>query len=210
MLNVDNQIVIEELEKLFPNAKCELNYRNVYELSVAVILSAQTSDASVNKITPILFDKYPTLKELSVAKYEDVFLIISPLGLAQRKAEYLIKFSNTVLNSYDGIVPNTIDELVKIPGIGRKTANVIVSEGYGLPGLAVDVHVTRVSKRLGFANEFATPDQIEKILKMYFPIEKWHDIHHKLIFMGRYLCKSQKPECFRCPFTHNCQYFKTK
>ena len=95
MLNVDNQIVIEELEKLFPNAKCELNYRNVYELSVAVILSAQTSDASVNKITPILFDKYPTLKELSVAKYEDVFLIISPLGLAQRKAEYLIKFSNT-------------------------------------------------------------------------------------------------------------------
>ena len=210
MLNVDNKIVINELEKLFPNAKCELNYCNIYELSVAVILSAQTSDASVNKITPTLFNKYPTLNDLSIAKYEDVFLIISSLGLAKRKAEYLIKFANTILNNYNGIVPNTIDELVKIPGIGRKTANVIVSEGYGLPGLAVDVHVTRVSKRLGFVQETATPDQIEVVLKNYFPIEKWHDIHHKLIFMGRYLCKSQKPECFRCPFTNNCQYYNTK
>lgn len=210
MLNVDSSIVINELEKLFPDAKCELNYRNVFELSIAVILSAQTSDASVNKITPKLFEKYPTIQDMAHAKYDDVYSIISSLGLATRKAEFLIRFSEEVLIKYQGIVPNTIEELTKLPGVGRKTANVIISEGYGLPGLAVDVHVTRVSKRLGFADENATADQIEVVLKNYFPIETWHNMHHKLIFMGRYLCKSQKPECYRCPFTKNCLYFNTK
>lgn len=210
MLNVDSSIVISELENLFPDAKCELNYHNVFELSIAVILSAQTSDASVNKITPKLFEKYPSVEDLANANYDDVYSIISSLGLATRKAEYLINFSKVILNKYHGIIPNSIDELTKLPGVGRKTANVIVSEGYGLPGLAVDVHVTRVSKRLGFVDDNATADQIEIILKSYFPIETWHNMHHKLIFMGRYLCKSQKPECYRCPFAKNCLYLSTK
>jgi endonuclease-3 len=210
MLNVDSNTLINELEQLFPDAKCELTYRNIYELSVAVILSAQTSDVSVNKVTPFLFTTYPTINDLANAKYENVFDIISPLGLAKRKAEYIIKFAKTVLDKYQGIVPNTIEELITIPGIGRKTANVIISEGYGLPGLAVDVHVTRVSKRLGLASETATPDKIEVILKNYIPKELWHNMHHKLIFMGRYLCKSQKPDCYRCPFTKNCLYYNAK
>lgn len=210
MSNVDSNTLILELEKLFPNAKCELNYKNVYELSVAVILSAQTSDVSVNKITPKLFESFPTLDDLANAKYEEVFKIISPLGLAKRKAEYIIQFAQVVLSKFHGVVPNSIEELITIPGIGRKTANVIISEGYGLPGLAVDVHVTRVSKRLGFALESATADQIEMILKNLIPEDLWHNMHHKLIFMGRYLCKSQKPECNRCPFTKNCLYYNTK
>lgn len=210
MSNVDSNTLILELEKLFPNAKCELNYKNVYELSVAVILSAQTSDVSVNKITPKLFESFPTLDDLANAKYEEVFKIISPLGLAKRKAEYIIQFAQVVLSKFHGVVPNSIEELITIPGIGRKTANVIISEGYGLPGLAVDVHVTRVSKRLGFALESATADQIEMILKNLIPEELWHNMHHKLIFMGRYLCKSHKPECNRCPFTKNCLYYNTK
>lgn len=210
MLNVDSNTLINELEQLFPDAKCELTYRNIYELSVAVILSAQTSDVSVNKVTPFLFTAYPTINDLANAKYENVFDIISSLGLAKRKAEYIIKFAKTVLDKYQGIVPNTIEELITIPGIGRKTANVIISEGYGLPGLAVDVHVTRVSKRLGLASDAANPDQIEVILKNYIPKELWHNMHHKLIFMGRYLCKSQKPDCYRCPFTKNCLYYNAK
>ncbi len=210
MLNVDSSTLINELEKLFPDAKCELNYTNIYELSVAVMLSAQTSDASVNKITPKLFSAFPTMETLANALYQDVFEIISPLGLAKRKADYIIKFAQVVLSKFQGKIPNSIEELVTLPGIGRKTANVIISEGYGLPGLAVDVHVTRVSKRLGLADESSTADQIEVILKNFIPMDKWHNMHHKLIFMGRYLCKSQKPECYRCPFINNCLYYRTK
>ena len=210
MLNVDKNIVIEELERLFPDAKCELNYNNIYELSVAVILSAQTSDASVNKVTPILFNKFSTISLLANASYDEVYNIISPLGLAKRKAEYLIRFAQVIIDKFQSVIPQTIEELITIPGIGRKTANVIISEGYGLPGLAVDVHVTRVSRRLGFVSDNATADQIEIVLKNYFPIESWHNMHHKLIFMGRYLCKSQKPECYRCPFTKNCLYYNSK
>lgn len=208
MLNVDK--LITELEIMFPNAKCELNYNNIYELSVAVMLSAQTSDASVNKVTPQLFDAYPTLESLKNANYDELYSIISSLGLAKRKAEYLIKFADVVLDKFQGVIPKSIEELITLPGIGRKTANVIISEGYNLPGLAVDVHVMRVSKRLGLANDNATPDQIEVILKSFIPKNLWHNMHHKLIFMGRYLCKSQKPECGRCPFIKECLYKSTK
>ena len=160
MLSVDRDFLINELEKLFPNAHCELIYKDVYELSVAVILSAQTSDASVNKVTPNLFKEYPTLTNLANASYDNVYRLIESLGLAKRKAEYLIKFAKTVLDDFNGVIPKTIEELVTIPGIGRKTANVIISEGYGLPGLAVDVHVTRVSKRLGLATTKDDPKRI--------------------------------------------------
>ena len=200
-------IVSNELAKLFPNASCELDYRNVYELSVAVILSAQTTDKSVNKVTPKLFEKYPDLDHLASANIQDVERIIQSIGLYKRKSIYIIEFARFIINEYHGIIPNTIEELIKVPGIGRKTANVIVSEGYKLPGFAVDVHVTRVSNRLGLVNT-TDPNKIEMILKELFPKDEWHIMHHRLIFMGRYLCKAQKPECNRCPFINKCLYDK--
>ena len=200
-------IVSSELAKLFPNASCELDYRNVYELSVAVILSAQTTDKSVNKVTPMLFEKYPDLDHLASANIQDVERIIQTIGLYKRKSIYIIEFARFIINEYYGIIPNTIEELIKVPGIGRKTANVIISEGYKLPGFAVDVHVTRVSNRLGLVNT-TDPNKIEMILKELFPKDEWHIMHHRLIFMGRYLCKAQKPECNRCPFINKCLYDK--
>ena len=207
MLNIAPNIVSNELAKLFPNASCELDYRNVYELSVAVILSAQTTDKSVNKVTPKLFEKYPDLDHLASANIQDVERIIQSIGLYKRKSIYIIEFARFIINEYHGIIPNTIEELIKVPGIGRKTANVIVSEGYKLPGFAVDVHVTRVSNRLGLVNT-TDPNKIEMILKELFPKDEWHIMHHRLIFMGRYLCKAQKPECNRCPFINKCLYDK--
>ena len=207
MLNIAPNIVSIELAKLFPNASCELDYRNVYELSVAVILSAQTTDKSVNKVTPKLFEKYPDLDHLASANIQDVERIIQAIGLYKRKSIYIIEFARFIINEYHGIIPNTIEELIKVPGIGRKTANVIVSEGYKLPGFAVDVHVTRVSNRLGLVNT-TDPNKIEMILKELFPKDEWHIMHHRLIFMGRYLCKAQKPECNRCPFINKCLYDK--
>lgn len=207
MLNIAPNKVSEELAKLFPNASCELNYKNVYELSVAVILSAQTTDKSVNKVTPKLFEKYPDIFTLSIANKKDVEDIIQSIGLYKRKSEYIIDFASYVIEKYKGTIPNSIDELIKIPGVGRKTANVIISEGYKLPGFAVDVHVSRVSNRLGLVNS-NDPNKIEIELKTMFPKEEWHIMHHRLIFMGRYLCKAQKPECFRCPFINKCLYDK--
>ena len=197
-----------KLEQLFPNAGCELDYRNIYELSVAVILSAQTTDKSVNIVTPNLFSKYPTVDDLASAKEEDVQKIIRSIGLFVRKSQLIINFAKCVANNYNGIVPDEIDELIKIPGIGRKTANVIVSEGYKKPGLAVDVHVIRVSKRLGLVPETYDAVQIEYALKELFDREDWHQIHHLLIFMGRYMCKSQKPLCEECPFITECKFNK--
>lgn len=210
MCAVDSKYYTERFDILFPNAKCELDYQNIYQLSVAVILSAQTSDAQVNKVTPNLFKKYSTVEELSLANPKELMEYIKMLGLAERKSEYLIRFAKAVIEKFNGAIPKTIEELITIPGIGRKTANVIVSEGYHLPGFAVDVHVTRVSKRLGLASESDNPDKIEFKLKEYFPIELWHKLHHQMIFMGRYLCKSQKPECDRCLFRDTCKFYQEK
>ena len=196
--------VIEELAKVFPDAKCELNYRNVYELSVAVILSAQTTDRAVNLVTPKLFEKYPDLFSLRDADLNDLSSIISSIGMYKKKSEYLKGFAEAVIDRFNGEIPKTIEELTTIPGIGSKTANVIISEGYHLPGLAVDVHVARCANRLGLVNE-QNPLIIEKELKQMIPMELWHIMHHRFIFMGRYLCKAQKPECERCPFTKICK-----
>ena len=206
MLNIEPSVISEELRKLFPDAKCELDYNNVYELCVAVILSAQTTDKSVNKVTPNLFKIYPTIQDLSKASVSDVEMIISSIGLSKRKSVYIIDFAKTVINNFGGVIPSTIEELTTIPGIGRKTANVVVSEGFRKPGFAVDVHVSRVSKRLGLVSEADDPHKIELKLKSLFPIDLWHIMHHRMIFMGRYLCKSLKPLCNKCPFVNKCLY----
>ena len=136
--------VLNELEILFPNAGCELNYNNIYELVIAVALSAQTTDVSVNKITPNLFSKYPTVYDLAKAEYMDVYNIIKTIGLAKNKTNNIINLAKKVVTEFNGIIPNTFDELVTLPGVGRKTANVVLAEGFNIPRIAVDTHVERV------------------------------------------------------------------
>ena len=153
--------IIDELAKLFPLAKCELDYHNIYELSVAVILSAQTTDKAVNKVTPELFRHYLTVNDLANANYPDVEKIISSIGLSYKKSHYIVDFSKDIMNLYQGQIPNNLDDLIKIKGVGRKTANVILSEGYHLPALAVDVHVARCAKRLGLVENQDDPYKIE-------------------------------------------------
>lgn len=204
MSNVITKEILSKLSLLFPNAHCELNHNNIYELSVAVILSAQTTDERVNSITPLLFTKYPNLQALSLAEHKDVEDIIHSIGLFQTKAKNIINFAKAVINNYNKEIPKTLEELITLPGVGRKTANVILSVGYNLPGLAVDTHVSRVSKRLGLVDENDDVLAIEYKLKEMFDEEDWGTLHHCLIFFGRYLCSAKKPLCENCPFINIC------
>lgn len=199
-----NQI-LDELAILFPNAGCELIYNNVYELVVAVALSAQTTDVSVNKITPSLFSKYPTVYDLARAEYIDVYNIIKTIGLAKTKTNNIINLAKKVATEFNGIIPNTFDELITLPGVGRKTANVVLAEGFNIPRIAVDTHVERVSKRLELVDMDKSVLDVEKELMILIPEEKWHQGHHYLLFFGRYLCTARNPKCNTC-FNKNCKY----
>lgn len=199
--------IINKISLLFPDAHCELNYHNVFELVVATILSAQTTDKVVNTVTPTLFNKYPDCKALSKANINEVIDIIKGVGLANNKAKNIINLSIELVNNYNSIVPNDFDSLVKLPGIGRKTANVILSEGFGLPGLAVDTHVSRVSYKLALTKE-KDPEKIEKELKELYEPNIWGDVHLKLLFFGRYFCIAKKPNCDKCPFKNECIDYK--
>lgn len=199
---------ISQLEVMFPDAHCELNHRNAYEMAVAVILSAQTTDASVNRITPALFKKYPTVEDLAQGRLEDIEKCIASLGLYRNKARSIRGFAKGVVENFDGRVPDTMEELVRLPGVGRKCANVILSECYGIPSLAVDTHVSRIARRLYLAYEKDSVETIERKLKAKIPEDKWIRAHHEMIFFGRYLCHSRNPECNRCPFTECCRYYR--
>lgn len=196
--------ILEHLDALYPDAKCELDHRNPYEMAVAVILSAQTTDASVNRVTPALFEKYPDLESLAGADLKDLEQAISSLGLYRNKARSIKGFAQGVMEQFDGKIPETIEDLTKLPGVGRKCANVIQSECFGIPALAVDTHVSRVSRRLGLAFSRDDVNTIERKLKRKVPKERWIKTHHQMIFFGRYLCHSRNPECDRCPFTEIC------
>lgn len=196
--------VFSKIGELFPDAKCELNYSNVFELTLATILSAQATDKSVNVVTKELFSKYPTPYLLSLAKEDEVISIIKSVGLSKTKAKNIIKLSQELTLKYNGKVPNTFDELIALPGIGTKTANVILAEGFNLPGLAVDTHVLRVSNRLGLINTTDTVVAEKKLKTMYDP-KDWGLVHLRLLFFGRYLCKAQNPLCDKCPFQDYCK-----
>ncbi len=196
--------IIEELNMLYPNAHCELNHRSNYEMAVAVILSAQTTDASVNRVTPALFGRYPDVQSLADANQKDVERCISSLGLYHNKAVSIMGFAKGVAEDYGGRVPDSMEELVTLPGVGRKCANVILSECYSIPALAVDTHVSRISKRLGLAYQKDSVEVIERKLKRKIPEDKWIRTHHQMIFFGRYLCHARNPECDKCPFTGIC------
>lgn len=195
--------VLDKLRERFPEAGCALSYNSKFELLIAVVLSAQTTDVSVNKITPILFEKYPDARSLANADVESVQNIIRPIGLYKNKSANIMKLSYALVELYDGEVPADYDALVKLPGVGRKTANVVLSEGFGVQRIAVDTHVFRVANRIGLANA----DDVlktEKMLMERIPEDQWSNAHHLLIFHGRNICKARKPLCSECPVRDEC------
>lgn len=196
------------LDNKFFDAHCELKYTKDYELLFAVILSAQATDKSVNKVTEVLFNKYPTLESFIDASLEDIEKIIHSIGLSYSKAKNIKACSLILLEKYNGKVPSSRNELMSLPGVGRKTCNVVRIEYFKIPEIPVDTHVERVSKRLKLAKEKDSTLEVEMKLKRKLPRSRLIKAHHQLIFFGRYMCKSQKPDCKNCPLTHLCSYYK--
>lgn len=197
--------IYQAVSKLFPEAHCELNYDSNFHLLIAIMLSAQTTDASVNRVTPSLFNRFPTINDLASAETEEIESLIKHLGLYKNKAKNLKAMAQKILDEYHGDIPSNQEGLESLPGVGRKTANVYLSEWYKIPRIAVDTHVQRVSFRLGLALEKDTPLQVEKKLMILFPENQWIEMHHKLIFFGRYFCKARNPECKQCPLLSICK-----
>ena len=204
----NSKFIINNLDKLYPNAKCELKHASHFQLLVAVVLSAQTTDEKVNSVTKQLFNKYPNAEKLSKANIKDVERIIKPIGLYKNKAKNIVGLSKILVEEYKGKVINDRDVLESLPGVGRKTCNVVLNNCFNEPTFAVDTHVSRVSKRLGIANIDDDPKQIEEKLMIYFPKDSWGKLHHQFIFFGRYKCKSLNPDCNDCPFKKICNYFE--
>ena len=202
--------VINYFETNQPVVTTELHYFNPFELMMAVILSAQCTDKRVNMITPNLLKKYPNANELSKAKVENVFEIIKSCSFPNNKAKYLIGMAKTLVDEFQGIIPSDVKELQKLPGVGRKSANVIASVIYGKPVLAVDTHVFRVSSRIGLTTNSKTPLQTEKQLVKYIPEDLISMAHHWLILHGRYVCRARNPECPQCGLKKYCKYFIKK
>lgn len=178
--------IIEILDAEFPNAKSDLNYRNPFELLIAVTLSAQTTDVAVNKVTPPLFERYPTPYSLSQADVKDVESYLKTIGLYRNKAKYIVACAAMLVDDFEGEVPRTRTQLMKLPGVGRKTANVVLAEGFKLPAIAVDTHVERVAKRLKLAKPNDTVEDVERKLMRKIPREDWARAHHLLLLFGRY------------------------
>ena len=197
--------ILNNLDILFPDARCELNYNKDYELLIATILSAQSTDKRVNSVTSILFSKYDIFS-LKNANLKDIEKIIYPVGTYRRKAEYIKLVAKELVEKYNGIVPNDRAFLESLPGVGRKTCNVVLSNIYNVPAIAVDTHVKRVAKRLQITDKEDVL-KIENDLMKFFPKNKWSRVHHQLVLFGRYICKSQNPDCKNCPFD-NCLYRK--
>lgn len=192
------------LDKLFPEPKCELKYNNDYELLMAIVLSAQTTDVRVNTVTPVLFGKYNTLYKLSMANIDDLESILRPIGSFRKKASYIKNIAAILYNDYKGVVPKERDALLRMPGVGRKTINVFLSEYYDIPAIAVDTHVERVSKRLKIARKNDDVLTIEKKLMKMFPENEWGRRHLQLVLFGRYYCKAVKPNCTNCNLKNIC------
>lgn len=192
------------LDEVYPNVGCELRYNKDYELVIAVMLSAQTTDISVNKVTPILFNKYKTLEELANANLFDVENIIRSIGLYKNKAKNAIAIAQALVNDYGGVLPSDKNELQKLPGVGNKTAGVIRAEIFRIPDLPVDTHILRISKRLNLVGQKADPYDTEMRLKKLFLKEEWIKLHHQLIHFGRDICTARSPQCERCKLVAFC------
>lgn len=203
------QQVIEYFQQSMPVAETELHYRTPYELLVAVILSAQCTDKRVNMITPGFFDRFPTVELLSQASQEEVFELIRSCSYPNNKAKNLLGMAHTLLSKFKGVIPDEVEKLLELPGVGRKTANVIASVVYNKPALAVDTHVHRVAARIGLSTNARTPLETEKQLMAHIPEKLLPIAHHWLILHGRYVCLARKPKCDQCGLTRICEYFKT-
>ena len=202
------KLIEDYLDLLYNDAKCELNYNKDYELLIAVVLSAQTTDKRVNSVTPILFDRYKTLEELSKANVEDISYIIRPIGTFRKKAIFIKEIARILHNDYNDKVPSDRKILEELPGVGRKTASVVLSNLFNERAIAVDTHVERVSKRLGLAEEEDSVLEVEKKLMNKFNKDKWSKLHHQLVLFGRYNCKAIKPDCKKCKLGVICNRMK--
>lgn len=197
--------ILDYLDEIFPNVGCELNYNKDYELVIAVMLSAQTTDVSVNLVTSKLFKKYPTLESLANARLEDVEEIIKSIGLYKNKAKNVIGIAQSLIEKFDGVIPEDKDLLQTLPGVGNKTAGVIRAEIFHIPDLPVDTHILRISKRFDLVNKDAEPLEVEMKLKRLIDESRWIKTHHQLIHFGRYLCTARKPACESCKLSHICK-----
>ena len=199
--------ILDSLETMHPEAACALDFGTLFQLLSAVMLSAQTTDVSVNKVTPVLFAKYPTAEAMAEADPLDVQEIIKTIGLYKNKSKNIVALSKMLVSEYGGEVPGSFDDLVRLPGVGRKTANVVLAEGFGQARIAVDTHVFRVSNRIGLTCA-KDPEGVEKKLMDRLPEEQWARAHHLLIFHGRKLCHARKPDCGSCLLAGMCLYEK--
>ena len=199
------KVVKDYLDIILPDARCALNYTKDYELVIAVMLSAQTTDVAVNKVTEKLFNKYTNLKEFADANLFDIEENIKALGMYKVKAKNIIGIAKSLIENYGGKVPEDKNELIKLPGVGNKTANVVRAEIFKLPEIAVDTHILRISKRLGFAVEGDDPDSVEKKLRKSFDKKDYIKLHHQLIWFGRLYCKAKNPLCDNCKLKNICK-----
>jgi endonuclease III len=206
----DIRFCLDTMGEMFPDAHCELKHENPFELVIAVSLSAQCTDALVNKVTATLFQKYKTPEDYLAVSLEELQQDIRSIGLFRNKAKNIQKLSQLLLDEYGGVVPRDRDELTKLPGVGRKTANVVVSVAFGEPAIAVDTHVERISKRLAICRWKDSLLEVENTLMRKIPKEEWSIAHHRMIFFGRYHCKAQNPGCISCPLLPVCREGKKR
>lgn len=206
-MNKKNTEIMEILERTYPDAKCALNHANPFQLLVATVLSAQTTDKKVNEVTEVLFEKYRDLGDFLTITQEELEAHIRVIGLYKTKAKNLMNLFRILQEEFNGEVPKSMEELTRLPGVGRKTANVVLSNCFDIPAIAVDTHVFRVANRLGIVSE-NTPEKTELALMTKLDRDIWTKSHHILIFHGRQICHARGPECGRCPVNHLCKYYK--
>ena len=198
--------IIEILKKTYPDATCSLDFKTPFELGIAVMLSAQCTDERVNKITPILFKRYKTPEDIINSSLEEIEEIIKPCGFYKNKAKNVLGYSKMIVEKYNGKMPETMEELVKLPGIGRKSANVIMLEAFNNPqGIAVDTHAKRIANRIGLSKE-KEPLKIEQDLIKLIPKKYFKDVNHILVWHGRNICNARRPQCEKCPIRKYCEY----
>lgn len=205
---MENKEILDLIYKMFPNPHCELEYFDDFSFLCAVVLSAQTTDKAVNLVTKPLFLKYPTVFDIASSSEDELIPILRPIGLMKNKSHYLIKISKAIVEGYGGKVPHDFNELIKLPGVGRKTANVFLAEIDKRPAIAVDTHVNRVSYRLGLSSSIDYVLKTEHELEAGFDEKDWIKVHYGLLFMGRYKCLSKNPKCSDCNLKSICRYEK--
>ncbi len=199
------RVILNRLKKRYPDISTALEYADPWNLLVATVLSAQTTDANVNRVTPVLFERWPTPDDLAAANPEDVEQVVFSTGYYRQKTKSIIALAADLVERYDGVVPNDLDELVTLRGVGRKTASVVLAEAFGIPAIAVDTHVKRVSHRLRLTTE-SDPVKIEFDLRALYPERDWEGVSMRLIQFGREVCDARKPLCVGCPLADRCPY----